>query len=160
MEDSILELTVDIEIKYIHINTQSIVFEQTIADRIMPSGARILAPREIPVGATMLVRTADQHFQSKAEVKACEHSTDYIWYITVEFIGNHSRRDWVYPQDPKDQVTDELLDASKQAYLLLQNLQMELQSGTIVEKDLMDDVRKKIDHLRKIVFQAQRIYNK
>ena len=152
-----LEVMIEVEILYLDANHRAVAVERTIADRIMPMGARILIQKEANIGSSLQVRTTDGKFQAMAVIKEVQQGKDHIWRMVVEFLGSDWKRNWLFPRDPREQLNEDLLDCSKQTYALLLSVQTILQEGGTPGLDSLTRVKDKIDELRKVIFSAQRM---
>jgi hypothetical protein len=155
---SMLEMTIDVEVEYTQAAGGSRITERTVADRILPSGARLLLKSAPNQSDRLGIQIINGNFHALSIIKEVSSGSDGIWRVTIEFLGNSWKRAWLYPREPKELIYEELLDCSKNTYQILQEIQQDLQSGAPIDFDSLSVCKKRIDELRKAILNTQQTF--
>ncbi|MBL8150033.1 MAG: hypothetical protein JNN15_08905, partial [Blastocatellia bacterium] len=78
---------------------QLISIEHTVTDLVMRNGARVFCVNQVPIGEFLILKTADEQFESPAIVKDAVVGDDNIPRIILEFTGNDWQNKWLFPED-------------------------------------------------------------
>lgn len=148
---------VDLKLEFIDSEGNTIGNEHSVADLILPNGARILSYTPIPIGEFLIIKTIDGRFESPAIVKSIQIGSDNIPRLTVEFMGTSWQHKWIFiePSTTKPKRDEELLAQTQDTRMLLQIVINDLESKLPLDSLFLSELKTSVDALRTLLFSRK-----